>query len=195
MGTAFAGIVRSPLTSVIMIFEMTRDYTIIVPLMISNLIAFYVSYKLQKDPIYEALAHQDGVHLPSGGRARVSVRVARAMHPAAFALRTEMDCGAALQAAAADSAEAWPVMDGDELQGMIRRSDLEGAPPGLRLEKLLDGKMPHLHPDHSLGLALERMGSTGLGVLPVVNRADIRKLLGVVTLRDVLDAYGFKESE
>ncbi len=48
MGTAFAGIVRTPLTSVIMIFEITRDYTIIVPLMISNLIAFFISYKLQK---------------------------------------------------------------------------------------------------------------------------------------------------
>ena len=65
MGTAFAGIVRTPLTSVIMIFEVTRDYNIIVPLMISNLIAFFISYRLQQEPIYEALAHQDGVHLPT----------------------------------------------------------------------------------------------------------------------------------
>ena len=65
MGTAFAGIVRVPLTSVIMIFEMTRDYSIIVPLMISNLVSFYVSFRLQRQPIYEALAHQDGIHLPN----------------------------------------------------------------------------------------------------------------------------------
>src|SRR5215475_1247633 len=65
MGTAFAGIVRVPLTSVIMIFEMTRDYSIIVPLMISNLVSFAISYKLQRMPIYEALAHQLGIHLPS----------------------------------------------------------------------------------------------------------------------------------
>ena len=64
MGTAFAGIVRTPLTSVIMIFEMTRDYSIIVPLMISNLISYFVSYKLQPQPIYEALAHQQGIVLP-----------------------------------------------------------------------------------------------------------------------------------
>jgi chloride channel protein, CIC family len=43
MGTAFAGIIRTPLTSLIMIFELTRDHTIIVPLMVSNLLAFYVS--------------------------------------------------------------------------------------------------------------------------------------------------------
>src|SRR6266566_2811649 len=66
MGAAFAGIIRTPLTSVIMIFEITRDYTIIVPLMIANLIAYYISQKLQREPIYEALAHQDGLHLPSG---------------------------------------------------------------------------------------------------------------------------------
>src|SRR5258708_19717080 len=65
MGRGLGGIVRTPLTSVIMIFEITRDYTIIVPLMISNLIAFFISHKLQRQPIYEALAYQEGVHLPS----------------------------------------------------------------------------------------------------------------------------------
>jgi len=60
MGTAFAGIVRAPLTSVIMIFELTRDYSIIVPLMVSNLIAFFISYRLQPQPIYEALLRQIG---------------------------------------------------------------------------------------------------------------------------------------
>ena len=55
MGTAFAGIVRTPLASVIMIFELTRDYSIIVPLMISNLIAFYVSHRIQRVPIYRRL--------------------------------------------------------------------------------------------------------------------------------------------
>src|ERR1700744_5702883 len=65
MGTAFAGIVRTPMTSVIMIFEMTRDYAIIVPLMISNMIAYVISRQLQPEPIYEALALQEGVYLPT----------------------------------------------------------------------------------------------------------------------------------
>ena len=65
MGAAFAGIVRVPLTSVIMIFEITRDYSIIVPLMIANLMSYFISSRLQEEPIYEALQHQDGVHLPS----------------------------------------------------------------------------------------------------------------------------------
>jgi CIC family chloride channel protein len=50
MGTAFAGIVRAPMTSVLMIFETTRDYTVIVPLMISNLVSFFISLPLQRCP-------------------------------------------------------------------------------------------------------------------------------------------------
>src|SRR6266702_4722351 len=65
MGTAFAGIVRAPMTSVVMIFEITRDYAVIVPLMISNLVSFFISSRLQRQPIYEVLARQDGIHLPS----------------------------------------------------------------------------------------------------------------------------------
>src|SRR5258707_11178970 len=53
MGTAFAGIVRAPMTSVVMIFETTRDYAVIVPLMISNLVSFFISSRLQPQPIYE----------------------------------------------------------------------------------------------------------------------------------------------
>ena len=50
--------------------------------------------------------------------------------------------------------------------------------------------LPHVHPDHALTLALERMGVLRYNVLPVVSRADIRQMIGLVTLQDVLEAYG-----
>jgi len=65
MGAMFGGIVRAPMTSVLMIFEMTQDYAVIVPLMISNLVSLFIASRLQRTPIYEALAIQDGIHLPS----------------------------------------------------------------------------------------------------------------------------------
>jgi CIC family chloride channel protein len=49
---------------------------------------------------------------------------------------------------------------------------------------------PHVHADQGLHLALERLGSNGLDMLPVVSRANAHQLLGVVTLRDVLQSYG-----
>jgi len=65
MGTLFAGIVRAPMTSVFMIFEITQDYQILVPLMVANLLSFVISQRYQPVPVYHALLEQDGVHLPS----------------------------------------------------------------------------------------------------------------------------------
>lgn len=53
------------MTGVIMIFEVTRDYTIIVPLMIANLCSYLLAQKLQKLPLYEALSRQEGITMPS----------------------------------------------------------------------------------------------------------------------------------
>ena len=84
MGTAFAGIVRAPMTSVVMIFEITRDYAVIVPLMISNLVSFFISSRFQKETIFEALARQDGIHLPTAEtrQAEGHRQVILAMRPA-----------------------------------------------------------------------------------------------------------------
>jgi CIC family chloride channel protein len=64
MGTLFAGIIRAPMTSVFMIFEITQDYQIIVPLMVANLLSFTISAHYQPQPVYHALLRQDNVHLP-----------------------------------------------------------------------------------------------------------------------------------
>ncbi|MGO9240452.1 MAG: chloride channel protein [Bryobacteraceae bacterium] len=83
MGAAFAGIVRTPMTSVIMIFEVTRDYTIIVPLMIANMCSYVLAQRLQKLPIYEALSRQDGITMPSPAHLPDPLTVQRAMRPVA----------------------------------------------------------------------------------------------------------------
>src|SRR6185312_2885837 len=64
MGAAFAGIIRTPMTSVVLVFEVTRDYSIIVPLMIANLVSYFIAKKFQEETLYEGLARQDGIHLP-----------------------------------------------------------------------------------------------------------------------------------
>src|SRR5436190_18454403 len=120
MGTTFAGIVRVPLTSVIMIFEMTRDYSIIVPLMISNLVSFYISYKLQRTPVYEALAHQLGIHLPSAATRRsVHFRVSSAMRA--------VDGAAWVFPATAHSAHFPHVHADHELQVALHRMGSSGS--------------------------------------------------------------------
>src|ERR1700693_2051142 len=99
MGTAFAGIVRAPMTSVLMIFEITRDYSVIVPLMISNLVSFFISSRLQPQPIYEVLAFQDGIHLPTAeSRSQYGLRlVVQAMRVPTIILEASMTPQEALE--------------------------------------------------------------------------------------------------
>jgi chloride channel protein, CIC family len=148
MGAAFAGIVRVPLTSVIMIFEVTRDYSIIVPLMIANLMSYFISSRLQEEPIYEALQHQDGIHLPDAvpREPEAALTVGQAFRP--------------------------------------EPRNLEGP-----VEAINQESFPHVHPDQSLELAMRRLADSRLTSLPVVNRDDVRRVLGVISVDDILAAY------
>lgn len=196
MGALFAGIVRAPMTSVLMIFEMTHDYEVIVPLMIANLASLFISSRLQKQPIYEALAHQDGIHLPNSKRTEFGQRkVFHAMRSATETLAAQTSVQDAVERVGSSQFRAWPLMDEGTIVGVLSRTMLtkamnEGKAEQTLLSLLDTLEFPHVHTDHALHLALERMSSAHIDILPVVNRADIHKLEGVVTLRDVLDSYG-----
>ena len=197
MGTLFAGIVRAPMTSVLMIFETTRDYTVIVPLMISNLVSFFISARLQREPIYEALAKQDGIHLPwAKTREEHGKRqVIQAMRAATEVLSAQTTVREAFEQVHSSQFRAWPVTDRRGVVGVVSLPTLEGElakdAAAKQLGELVDAlAFPHVHTDQSLELVLERMGTARLELLPVVSRADVHKLEGIVTLRDVLDSYG-----
>ena len=200
MGTAFAGIVRAPMTSVLMIFEITRDYAVIVPLMISNLVSFFISSRLQPKPIYDELALQDGIHLPRAeARQQEGQRqVNQAMREATEILNAEMTIQEALEQAKSSEFRAWPVSDERGVVGVISlRSIQEAAKEGGATRTLLEfvdkGDFPHVHVDHPLHVALERMGASQLDLLPVVSRANVHQLRGVVMRQDVLAQYGVQK--
>jgi CIC family chloride channel protein len=197
MGTAFAGIVRAPMTSVVMIFETTRDYAVIVPLMISNLVSLFISSRLQPKPIYEVLAEQDGIHLPTAETRSQDGqrRVALAMRAVTESLDISLTVQAAIEKAEGSASRSWLIVDRQRLLGvvsleMLKKTALNGD-GAESLARLADVPFPHLHGDQPLSLALERLGTTHLDLLPVVSRADVHVLEGVVTLQDVLNFYGF----
>jgi chloride channel protein, CIC family len=202
MGTAFAGVIRAPMTSVVMIFEITRDYAVIVPLMISSLVSFFISSRFQKQPIYEVLAHQDGIHLPTAEtrQSEGQYRVFEVMRAPTDVLSASLTAEEALKNTAPGGAKAWIVSDGVGVRGVVSRKMLEhaeqngdGAKP---LDRLLTTvEFVHVHADHSLAVALERLGASGLEVLPVVNRANVRQLEGIVRLSAVLACYGVVKPE
>jgi CIC family chloride channel protein len=197
MGALFAGIVRAPMTSVLMIFEMTRDYAVIVPLMIANLASLFISTRFQKEPIYEALAQQDGIHLPSHKtREELGRRtVKQVMRGAPEILPSQLSVQYASERMRSSEFRSWIVEDEGSVVGVLDRASLESALADGKAEENLMSlfdtlDFPHVHADHPLQLALERMSKSHIDILPVVNRADIHRLEGIVTLRDVLDSYG-----
>jgi CIC family chloride channel protein len=197
MGAAFAGIVRAPMTSVGMIFETTRDYAVIVPLMISNLVSFFISSRFQRQPIYEVLARQDGIHLPSAEtrHQQEQRQVMHAMRTATEILAARLTVGEALEKTQSSQFRSWLVADERGVVGIVSRSHLqhalaEGAATRPLINLVDSRDFPHVHLDHSLHFALERMGAAQFDTLPVVSRADVHKLEGIVTLQDVLDSYG-----
>ena len=197
MGTAFAGIIRVPFTSVIMIFELTRDYSIIVPLMLSNMISYFIARRYQPKPIYEALAEQDGIHLPAAAiqHRQGRLRVRRAMRVPKVVLDADMTLDDARLRVRNSPFDAWPVVDQRGLMGMVTLDKLLNASGETLVEATGLKVGAHLHADHVLDLALERMGQAGVNVLPVVSRLDARRLEGIVSLTDVMGVYGFRESE
>jgi chloride channel protein, CIC family len=202
MGAVFAGIVRAPMTSVLMIFEMTQDYAIIVPLMIANLVSLFVASLIQKQPIYEALAVQDGIHLPSSHsrRERDQRVVQHVMSKAPDPLGADMTLAEATQIAAQQAdVQTWLVSGQRGIAGVINRVWLDqerGENGDRKLADLLDPlDIPHVHADQGLDMALERMGAKRIDILPVVGRANAHHIEGIVTLHDVLEAYGVGSHE
>ena len=185
-GCAFRGIIRAPLTSVFMIFEITQDYQILVPLMVANLLSFAISRRYQPVPVYEALLHQDQIHLPSGALRESAGWTARdIMNSDALSfLAPGQSVDEAWEATGPDRRLAYLVGTRASIRGIVtpeRLSELRAAGRGSEtVRSTLDETFVHVHPDHSLDVVLVRFAQ-GAGLLPVVGRTALR-VEGVITI-------------
>ena len=155
---------------------------------------------MQREPIYEALAHQEGVNLPAGeSRDQLARLQAGAyMQSEERALSPDLDLATAVKRLKEARVNAWPVVQDHVLLGIAHLKNMSGPDSNSKrvAKDILSpssagaAKLPFIYPDQSLSLALETMGAAGVDALPVVSRADIRQFLGVLTLPDILSAYG-----
>jgi CIC family chloride channel protein len=191
MGTLFAGIIRAPMTSVFMIFEITQDYQILVPLMVANLLSFLISRRFQPVPVYHPLLQQDHIHLPSA-----ATRVAAASWTAADVMDSDVNMVApdtmvqqVWETPGRIETPAFLVGTPGRLVGIVSAKQLAAAMGSGRtsdpIKSLLDAEMVHAHPDHSSETVLERLAHSR-GVLPVVSRDDAQQVLGVVTFPQIM---------
>jgi len=142
------------------------------------------------------LAVQDGIHLPSAEtRQRQGKRhIVRIMRALTESLPSELTVEEALQRANSSKFQSWLVLDSNGVVGVINRTTLEREFTQNANQELCKVvgvlNFPHVHSDQGLDLALERMGANQIDILPVVDRANVHRLEGIVTLRDVLEFYG-----
>jgi CIC family chloride channel protein len=200
MGTLFAGIIRAPMTSVFMIFELTQDYQIIVPLMVANLLALTISRRFQPVPVYHALLQQDHIHLPSAEARELShtITAGDVMSSEAPHLPADQSIAAALTAIGGNPIDAALVGTADGVIGVVTADALRGAVQGGRgaepVGAVAETLQVHVHPDHGLDVVFDRLMQSR-GALPVVNRDHVRRVSGVVTLSRLMQALAARGNE
>jgi CIC family chloride channel protein len=191
MGVLFAGIIRAPMTSVFMIFEITQDYQILVPLMVANMLSYAISRRYQPVPVYHALLEQDGIHLPSpAAEAITPQRTARHVMQTEMAfVPSDASIDQAWQLAREQESAAVLVGRRERLDGCVRREQLaqavesgRGAEPVM---SLVEEPPAHVHPDHAIDVVLDRLNRSG-GLLPVVSRMNARRVEGVITPNSIV---------
>ncbi len=194
MGSMFAAVVRCPFTSLIIIFEMTGNYSLILPLMAGNMLAWQIARSLQPVSIYNALLLQDGVSLRKlpayrGAQDYRKLPVQVIMTHEVMALDASEPPAAALHRTQAEDMNfrAYPVMDAEgHLRGVISRRELETNRDAASIEAiLLDREVITVTPETPIRDAAHRMLSAKVRQVPVVSPAEPSKLTGWLTLNDI----------
>jgi CIC family chloride channel protein len=196
MGVLFAGFLRVPMTSVFMVLEVSGNYEIIVPVIVANTVSYLVSRSLQPIPIFDLLTRQDGLILPSleEEREEAILRVEDAMLPVPKTILNAQDYVDASARRVQDSTESmflvqmhpsgWNIVSREQLLRLFREGKGE-----LTLASVLPSQpLPSLYPDLPLDSALRYVNAYSL--VPVVNRADSRRLEGTVSRDSVFQKYG-----
>jgi CIC family chloride channel protein len=195
MGVLFAAFLRVPLTSVFMVLEVSGNYSIVLPVILANTIAYLVSRSLQPYAIFETFTHQDGLDLPSMEEQREEsvLHLEDALRP----VNVPIFLGTAtLQEASASLAAldtpvflvrfrdgSWCSMKRGEYIA-IAATQTQETP----LERALKpDRVPLLFPDMPLDSAIPYLARWP--VLPIQNRASKGTLEGIVSLDDVLGRY------
>jgi CIC family chloride channel protein len=197
MGAVVAGATHAPLTAILIIFELTSDYKLILPLMASCIIATLLTTRVRRESIYTKKLLRRGVDISRGRELNVlrALRVRDVMSGELVTVREGEPVGRLLQRLGERPYETLYVLDEDgRLAGTIGLGDLSGVVRGgepvldVLVARDLATETPAVHPDDSLDTVVHLFAGRRVDELPAVEALD-RRLVGVVTRRHLLDAY------
>ncbi|MDH5695651.1 MAG: chloride channel protein [Dehalococcoidia bacterium] len=197
MAAVFAGATRAPITAIIMLFEMTRDYMIILPLMIAVVISLLVSRSLSRESIYTLKLVRRGIDIRELEQTSPlrKITVAEAMtrdFPTVLPTMLISDLATKLRRT---GHHGFPVVDKNgKFVGVVTIFDVEtamseGGSPNLTVDDIASKSVVVAHPDEYIHDVFVKLGTRDVGRIPVVDRDNPRRLLGVLRRHDVLTAY------
>ena len=198
MGAVVSGTTHGPLSAILMLFEMTGDYKIILPLMMACIISSLASGQLLEDSIYTLKLARRGVNIKAGKEINVlkSISVESVVNPEVETIPENMTMGRLAQKISKSKYNSFPVVDGEgNLTGVLTFSDYRDAVFDENLHDLVvakdiaTSKVVTVSTDDNLYDAMERITLRDYSILPVVSPHNPYQLVGVLSRRDIIGAY------
>lgn len=192
MAATFAAVARAPLTSVIIVFEITGNYGLVLPLMLGAALATFLGDRLHADSAYTIELTRNGIHLPTTQDIDLldTIDVGEVMGPVDEPASPTMTVEALTELLDRTHHHGVPVVDGGRLVGVVSYTDIARAGPGDEsVAAIMTERAITVTAGQPVSAALARMASLGLGRLPVVSETDTSELVGMFRRESVVQAY------
>jgi len=195
MAAVFAAVAHAPITAILILFEMTRDYPIILPLMLAVITSTQIARRLSPDSIYTLKLRRKGVKIIEGEMDPLMfVTIGEVMTSNYPTVSVEMPIIDLSQKLEKSGHHGFPVIDEEgHFYGMVTVSDVEEGlqkeNPNLKVSDIATRNPVTAYPDQSVHDILMRLGTIDVGRIPVVARDDPLQLLGVLRRHDIIRAY------
>jgi chloride channel protein, CIC family len=198
MAAVLSGAIHGPLSAILILFEMTDNYRIILPLMIACIISFIASTQIHKESIFTLKLVRRGINIKAGKEINLlkSLLVKEAMNSAPETIYEGLPLKSLTRHISESKYHSFPVVDHyGNLTGILSYVDYHDVLHDQQLEHLVVAKdiatrmVITVYPDDSLYTALEKIAAKDFSILPVVSEESPNRLLGIVTRRDIIGAY------
>ena len=204
MAAFFAGASRATLTAIVIIFEMTSDYNIILPLMFACVVSDAVSITISKNTIYTEKIARKGIRYSYEREVNIleTIFAGEVMFTDVQTIRSDTPLKEVLYRIVETGYQGFPCVDTEgRLTGIVTHADInraykEGISPDAPVSSIKkDKNFVVAYPDENMEEIIEKMAATGHGHLPVVGRNNPTKLLGFITREDMIRLFRKKAKE
>lgn len=198
MGAFMAAATHAPMTSIFLLFELTRNYQVIIPIMFASVIGVMVARRLCSDSLDSMELSRQGIQLHKGVESSIlnSILVESVMVREYETILETMSFAEFMEFFPHSKSQYYPVMDtNNKMTGVVSFQDIreiileDGLEEVVVMQELAQTKLIKLLPHDNLTQAIKKFGIKDIAVIPVVDPEDPQKLLGILKRKDVIDTY------